>query len=314
MINNKYKCDGMDGLMELRTIKILLVEDSDFDVYIINDMLKNAGNIDFIKSTFEITRVKSLSEAQLKLNKDYFDMILLDLTLPDSIGLDTLKKINTEFPEVPIIVLTSLNDQITAINAVKNGAQDYLIKDQFDVNLLLRSIYYSIERHKMLVALRSMALIDQLTGLYNRHGFMKLVDHHIKLAKRKNRNFLFVYCDLDNLKYINDNYGHIEGDRVIKEASDVLRETFRESDIIARFGGDEFVVLTLDVSEEYMDRIIDRLERNIKKHNKIMKKPYKLSMSIGAKIYNSKSLKTIEEILDETDRLMYINKRKKKRV
>ncbi|WIF95364.1 GGDEF domain-containing response regulator [Caminicella sporogenes] len=299
--------------MEIGTIKILLIEDSNFDARIISDMLTNIESKDFIKTQFKISWVKNLSQALDILEKNYFDIILLDLTLPDSMGIDTLKKVNTEFPEVPIIVMTSLNDHIIAINAVKSGAQDYLIKGQFNTNLLLRAIYYSIERHKMLVALRSMALIDQLTGLYNRHGFMNLAQHHIKLAKRKNKDLLIMYCDLDNLKYINDNYGHVEGDNIIKDTANILKSTFRESDVISRFGGDEFVVLAIDVSREVICKLIDRLEKNIREHNKNMKKPYKISMSIGVKVFNPNCSDEIEEILNEADRLMYKNKKLKKK-
>lgn len=299
--------------MELGIIKVLLVEDSNFDVVIINDMLTKDINSKFNKTTFEIVRANSFNDAKQKLDNDFFNIVLLDLTLPDSIGLDTLRRIYTETPEIPIIVLTSLNDQFVAISAVKEGAQDYLVKGQFDANLLLRSIHYSIERHKMLVALRSMALIDQLTSLYNRRGFLNLANHNIELAKRKKRDLIFLFCDLDNFKYINDNYGHPEGDIVLKDASSILKETFRESDIIARFGGDEFVVLAIDVRSEDKDIIVDRLNKNIDNYNNVKKAPYKLSVSVGAVFYESSSITSIEDILYKADRLMYKEKKKKNR-
>ncbi|SHK10744.1 GGDEF domain-containing response regulator [Paramaledivibacter caminithermalis] len=297
--------------MESGTIRVLLVEDSNFDVFIIKDMLGQDKN-NFKRSSFEIVRAKTFQEAKHKLLKEYFDIILLDLTLPDSFGLDTLKKIYSEVPEIPIIILTSLNDQLVAIKAVKEGAQDYLVKGQFDANLLLRSIHYSIERHKMLVALRSMALIDQLTSLYNRRGFLNLANHHISLAKRKKRNLLFLFCDLDNFKFINDNYGHLVGDSVLKDISLILKDAFRESDIIARFGGDEFVVLALDVKEEDRKIIIDRLESKIKDYNNTKQRPYTLSMSIGAVFYGPDDITKLEDILDKADKLMYEQKKKNK--
>lgn len=299
--------------MELRIIKVLLVEDSNFDVAIIKDMLTKEIDSNFKKTTFEIVRANSFKEAKGKLDNDFFNIVLLDLTLPDSIGLDTLKKIYNETPETPIIVLTSLNDQLVAISAVKEGAQDYLVKGQFDANLLLRSIHYSIERHKMLVALRSMALIDQLTSLYNRRGFLNLANHNIELAKRKKRDIIFLFCDLDNFKYINDNYGHLEGDLVLKDTSSILTETFRESDLIARFGGDEFVVLAIDVREEDKDVMVNRLNKNIETYNNEKNTSYKLSVSIGAVFYKSSSITNIEDILYKADRLMYSEKKKKQR-
>lgn len=299
--------------MNLGTIKVLLVEDSNFDVLIIKEMLIQEINNNFEKTCFDIIRVESFKEAKDKLHKDFYDIILLDLTLPDSIGLDTLKKIYAEASETPIIVLTSLNDQYVAIKAVKEGAQDYLVKGQFNANLLLRSIHYSIERHKMLVALRSMALIDQLTSLYNRRGFLNLANHHIQLAKRKKRNLLFIYSDLDNFKYINDNFGHLAGDEVLKDTSLILKEVFRESDIIARFGGDEFVVLATDVKKEDKDVIINRLNKKIKDYNNMKIRQYNLSLSIGAVFYEPGNIEDIEDILDKADKLMYEEKKKKQR-
>lgn len=299
--------------MNLGTIKVLLVEDSNFDVLIIKEMLIQEINNNFKKTCFDIIRAESFEEAKYKLHKEFYDIILLDLTLPDSIGLDTLKKIYAEASEIPIIVLTSLNDQYVAIKAVKEGAQDYLVKGQFDTNLLLRSIHYSIERHKMLVALRSMALIDQLTSLYNRRGFLNLTNHHIQLAKRKKRNLLFLFCDLDNFKYINDNFGHLVGDEVLKDTSSILKEVFRESDIIARFGGDEFVVLATDVKKEDKNVIINRLNKKIKDYNNMEIRQYNLSISIGAVFYELGNIEDIEDILDKADKLMYEEKKKKQR-
>ncbi len=299
--------------MELNNIKILLIEDSNFDARIIEDMLDNRENIEHLNLNFIITWVKSLEEGKDKMNKGYYDVILLDLTLPDSIGLDTLKSAYRDSPEAPIIVLTGSNDQSIAIGAVKEGAQDYLVKGQFTVDLLLRSIHYSIERHKMLVALRSMALIDQLTGLYNRHGFLTLANHHIGLSNRKGTKLLLLYCDLDYLKYINDNFGHNEGDLVLKETGRILRETFRDSDVISRFGGDEFVVLVIDVKEEEKNMILERLQRNIDSHNKIMKRDYAISISTGAVLYNKDIHKDISDILNQADKKMYRNKAQKKK-
>lgn len=298
--------------MKLNNIKILLIEDSNFDARIIKDMLEKTHGIEHLKLNFQIIWAKTLEEGKRKLSKDFYDVILLDLTLPDSIGLNTLKSVYTDSPEAPIIVLTGLNDQSIAIRAVREGAQDYLVKGQFTMDLLLRSIHYSIERHKMLMALRSMALIDQLTGLYNRHGFLSLAKHHMKLSNRKGTNLLLVYCDLDYLKYINDNFGHNEGDRVLKEVGSILREAFRESDIISRFGGDEFVILAIGVKEEDKDSIIERLQSNIDFHNKSIERAYEISVSTGAVFYNPNTHREIEDVLNEADNRMYKNKREKK--
>jgi len=289
-------------------MKILMIEDSNFDARVIKDMLSYSKN----SEEFKLTWAKSLKEGKNLLRENHYDVILLDLTLPDSNGLDTLKSTYNDFPEYPIIVLTGINDDSISKRAVKEGSQDFLVKGQFTVDLLLRSIHYSIERHKMIMALRSMALIDQLTGLYNRHGFLNLAKHHLQLANRKGTKLMILYCDLDYLKYINDTYGHLMGDEVLKETADILRETFRESDILSRYGGDEFVVLAIDVKEGDEKSIVQRLEKNINLHN-LHNKKFKISISTGGVIYNPETHRDINDLLNEADKLMYINKWEKKK-
>lgn len=295
--------------MDLKSI--LIVEDSNFDFFIINDMLSNVKTSDYQIGEFKIDRAISLDQAFEKLKRKIYDVVLLDLTLQDSHGIATLKCLYKECSEMPIIVLTGIDVKSMDIAALKEGAQDYLIKGQFDANLLIRSIYYAIERHKMYVALRSMALIDELTGLYNRRGFNNLAHHHIELAKRKKRSILLMYCDLDNFKWINDNFGHNLGDEVLRSVGSLLREIFRDSDIIARRGGDEFIILTFDVLEEDKETIVNRLHNRLYEYNKTHDCGYKLSMSIGAKYYEYQNLTTIEDLLDDVDKLMYIDKKSK---
>lgn len=298
--------------MDLKSI--LIVEDSNFDFFIINDMLSGVKTSDYHIGEFKIDRAISLDEANKKLGTKLYDVVLLDLTLQDSHGISTLKCLYKECADIPIIVLTGLDDKAMDITALKEGAQDYLIKGKFDANLLIRSIYYAIERHKMYVAFRSMALLDELTGLYNRRGFDNLAHHHIELAKRKKRSILLLYCDLDNFKWINDNFGHNVGDDVLKDVGGMLKEIFRDSDIIARRGGDEFIILTFDVLEEDKETIVNRLHNRLHEHNKTNDCGYKLSMSVGAKYYEYKELTNIDDILNDVDQLMYIDKKSKDKI
>ena len=125
--------------------------------------------------------------------------------------------------------------------------------DQEDLNLLefvSTQVAQAIERKRMEEEIRSLSLTDELTGLYNRRGFTLLAEQEVKLAHRMNRTMLLFFCDVDNLKGINDTHGHAQGDLALKEVSAILKETFREADILARLGGDEFVVLAVDASLE----------------------------------------------------------------
>lgn len=187
-----------------------------------------------------------------------------------------------------------------------------MIKGQIDGNLLVRSIRYAIERHRAQMALRSPSLIDDLTNLYNRRGFLNLAEHQLKLARRTKRGLLLIFADLDDLKQINDTFGHKEGDFALIESANILKETFRSSDIIARIGGDEFVALALETSEANVEVIYTRLQSNLDVHNIGSNRPYTLSISIGIAYYNPESSHTIDELLTRADKLMYEQKIHKK--
>jgi diguanylate cyclase (GGDEF)-like protein/PAS domain S-box-containing protein len=160
--------------------------------------------------------------------------------------------------------------------------------------------------------IRSMSITDQLTGLYNRRGFLTLAEQQLKIADRTKNEFLFLFADLDGLKWINDNLGHTKGDEAIVEAADVFREGFRDVDILARMGGDEFAVLTLDASMEKSDILKRRLQQQIDMHNSRENRDYNLSISIGIASRGPESSASIDDLMALADSLMYEQKKKKK--
>jgi diguanylate cyclase (GGDEF)-like protein len=241
------------------------------------------------------------------------DAILLDLSLPDSSGLETVRKVLANAPKTPIVVLSGHNDENLALAAVQNGAQDYLVKGELAGTLLGRALRYAIERHKMAMMLRSMSLIDELTGLNNRRGFLTLAGQNLKTADRLQKKMVLLFADVDDMKLINDSQGHHEGDLALQETAALLRETFRESDVIARLGGDEFVVSALETSEENSESVIDRLEANLATHNSLDNRNYRLSLSIGVAIFDPACPRSLEELLEEADVLMYCQKNAKKK-
>lgn len=168
------------------------------------------------------------------------------------------------------------------------------------------------KRKKMEKKLQELSLRDDLTGLYNRRGFFTLVNHHIKIAKRQNKKLFLLYADLDNLKEINDILGHQEGDLVLSEVADILNKTYRESDIIARIGGDEFVVFPAGSTKDNIESILRRLQGNLDIHNSQRDRIYNLSVSTGISTYDPESTLSVDELLAEADRLMYENKQTKK--
>ena len=168
------------------------------------------------------------------------------------------------------------------------------------------------EMKKMEEELRTLSLTDALTGLYNRRGFMTLAEQHLKIANRLKARVFMLYADLDNLKLINDSFGHQEGDTALKETAQILRETFREADIVSRIGGDEFVVMPIGNSERETESVNLRLQNNLDSNNNKRNK-YTLSLSIGITHYDPEHPVTLEELLFQGDKLMYEQKLKKKK-
>ena len=158
----------------------------------------------------------------------------------------------------------------------------------------------------------SLSITDPLTGLHNRRGFLFLAEQQLKLAERNKSGMVLFFADLDGLKWINDTLGHEEGDKVLIEAATVLKETFRASDIIARLGGDEYAVLTADITEENSEAFTARLQSLIDAQNKQENRRYRLSISVGCSYYDPENPCSLDELMTSADKLMYLQKNIKK--
>ncbi|UCH81599.1 MAG: GGDEF domain-containing protein [Nitrospiraceae bacterium] len=174
---------------------------------------------------------------------------------------------------------------------------------------LVPTFYYMV---RGFIRLHILSITDELTGLYNRRGFFKLAENRLMPAKRTEKKLMLLYADLDNMKEINDEYGHNEGDRMLIKTANILKITYRESDIIARIGGDEFVVFPVGSSEDHVDIIVNRLKENIDKYNKKNNNTYSLNISTGVATYDPHSVKSLEELISQADRIMYENKKRRK--
>jgi diguanylate cyclase (GGDEF)-like protein/PAS domain S-box-containing protein len=169
------------------------------------------------------------------------------------------------------------------------------------------------DRKRMEDKLRAAVITDDLTGILNRRGFFTLADQQLKIAKRLNKEILILSADMDNLKEINDALGHKAGDSALIDMANIIRSSFRESDIIGRIGGDEFAVLQMDRVNADINKHIARLHKNIEKFNEKRKGNYKLSLSVGAVRNEAQGSYSLEELLIEADKFMYNDKRSKKK-
>lgn len=289
-----------------RPITVLLAEGDPQDYARLQEIFDTT-----LHARFEVEWVRSLGDALERLSRGGIDAVLLDLDLPDSQGVNTFARTNAFAPDVPVVVLTALDDQTMAMRLVQAGAQDYLVKDSVQPDILIRSLLYALERHRLMSALRSLSLIDDLTGLYNRRGFAELGEQHLKLAMRTSRAVTLVYLDLDRFKDINDTHGHHVGDRALSNVAEILRAAFRRSDIIARMGGDEFAVLALEASGDDADVLVERLRTKIDEFNARDQEPYRLSVSLGVSRFSAEARTKLGELLTAADAAMYSEKRGK---
>jgi diguanylate cyclase (GGDEF)-like protein len=261
----------------------------------------------------EVVWVDHLAKALEFLGKDStFDIILTDLDLPDSSGIETFSTLRQRRLGIPIVVSTAHADERIALKAVQDGAQDYLIKGDFQGKMIVRVLAYAVQRFKMQKELESLSLTDPLTGLGNRRAFMTLSQQHFKLKERNGKGLLLIMADLDGLKKINDSQGHAAGDQAISAAAQALLAAFRRSDVVARIGGDEFAVLAVDADENAAGIISARLEACLDEMNRSGSLPFRLGMSTGMVYIGPRDNESLEAWMEKADQVLYRNKAARK--
>jgi diguanylate cyclase (GGDEF)-like protein len=176
--------------------------------------------------------------------------------------------------------------------------------------LLMRAVRCAAKQYMLQAELGNLALTDELTGLYNRRGFMALAERQLKLGRRTDRSMLLFIMDLDGLKQINDSFGHLEGDLVLKRTAHVLEETFRDSDVVARLGGDEFAVLAIEAAGHSEGSIRARLFERLKSVS-AEQSGCEISVSLGLARFDPCSHASIEELMMKADNAMYEQKRRR---
>lgn len=292
--------------MEEPVYKVLLVEDNEDHIFILKSFLSRVEGV-----SLDLTVVSRLDEALSRVQEEQVDIAILDLMLPDSKGLETFNRFHQYFPQIPVVVTTALNDAELGVRAVQLGAQDYLIKGELNGNLLTRSIQFALVRHKKGESLRKLALIDELSQLYNRCGFVSVLHQYLRMTLRDKKTTLFLMVDVDRLKVINDTFGHLEGDRAIVDTAKILRETFRSSDLIGRIGGDEFAVLAIQANEKDISSLRDRLRAKLDQYNRTNPN-FTLSLSVGIIEFEPHEEVEFEELIMQADQDLYAQKRLKR--
>jgi diguanylate cyclase (GGDEF)-like protein len=237
--------------MNRETLHVLLIEND------AGDALRVEHALWLGDGRFELAIASTLERAIQQLAARSFHVVLLDVTLPDSSGLDGVAIINEQFPEMPVVVLTELADDQLALDSLDRGAQDYLVKGQTSGPQLERTLRHAIQRHqiqcenqRLVGKLEHMAHYDSLTQLLNRRSFNNELEREWRRSTRLNLPLACVMLDADFFKRINDTSGHAAGDEVLRTVAELLRNSSRATDRVARFGGEEFCVLLPDTNEQ----------------------------------------------------------------
>jgi len=264
---------------------------------------------------------------------EQFEVVLLDYNLPDIGGIDLLRAV-LERADLPVIFITGEKDSATAVEAIQNGAQDYIIKMGDYLFTVPIMVDKSIRQHRlkhqnrrlqrrleMMLAelqdknkqlqetmekLSTMAATDPLTDLANRRAFGRLMERYFKQASRYDFDLSCCMCDLDRYKQVNDTLGHREGDDLLIATAEILRNGLRGSDVAARYGGDEFVMLMPNTpaagAVAACKRIMATLERRFSQYTDVRSE---VTMSIGISSLGADNAITAEELVLMADQAMY---------
>ncbi|QDV22976.1 GGDEF domain-containing protein [Aureliella helgolandensis] len=243
--------------MNITSLHVLLIEDDAEDSLLIERLLHRYPLV-----TITTQRVSSLQEAIQTIQQGDFDAALLDLGLPDSQGMDSLRQLHACDARLPIVVLSGVDDHAIALEAVASGAQDFISKHALSGGMLPRALFFAQKRQAKLLGLEAAADVDPLTGLKNRRNLQKaFLDLHTQDSSHVPLSAALL--DVDHFKAVNDRYGHLAGDEVLRQLSQSMRNTAESPHQVFRYGGEEFVFLLQDplaAAEQRIGELLQTIE------------------------------------------------------
>lgn len=296
------------GTTTRRSRSVLIVED---DAVVALDLHQALSGLGYRISGPSMSGEEAIEQAR----RDPPDLLLMDVDLPGAIdGIEAARAIRTQL-DVPVIFLTGHSDSRTLSRAMAAEPFGYLLKP-FQAKDLKCAMEVAVHKHRRERAMRRrnerlarQSLLDELTSVANRRGFFALAEQSIRVARRSEERLGLFFVDLDGLKRINDEHGHAAGDHALMQAAAILRTTFRESDVIGRVGGDEFLILARLTSEHDVPTLEHRLADAITEFNRDCALPYSVTMSVGAVTADAHDADVLEQLVSEADAAMYAGRR-----
>jgi diguanylate cyclase (GGDEF)-like protein len=296
--------------------KILLVEDDKLQAKTTIEYLEKAGH--------EIVWVENGVSAIKSAKTSPFDLIVLDLVLPDLDGHEVCRwlKNTKDTQDIPIIILSAKGTTKEKVVGLEAGADDYLQKP-YDPSELKARIYACLrtkvlqdelrkknrQLEEVLLQMKTLAMTDQLTGLFNRRYFLSVIEKEFSRTLRYNHPTSCLMIDIDHFKTVNDEYGHNAGDQVLVEMSQIMANCLRKSDTVARWGGEEFIILLPETPKENALQIASRILTSVSTA-KFSSVPRQITISIGLAGMPEPDIDTSEKLIVAADRALYEAKNK----
>ena len=312
--DNENLASGMSARVAFgsdRHMRLLYVEDSPSDARLLIESIRGSG----FGAYLNITHVGTLSLACKAVADEVFDCVLLDLGLPDGEGVGNVTRLLEIKPGITIVVMTGDDSDEVGLKAIHNGAQEYLVKGQIEFEALTRILRHAVQRNELLQELKALrereyffATHDALTGLPNRQLFEDRARQMLVRAERNQEQLAICYLDLDGFKPVNDSFGHATGDILLQAVANCLGEVVRDSDTVARVGGDEFVLVLYPLEgQQEAQRIASRIIERVHAIKQAGEFNISVSCSIGISLYPAHG-ETLQELMHHADIAMYSSK------
>jgi len=289
----------LQGVTSEPCLRVLLVEDDSDHAAFTQAMLQAVWAARVL-----LDHATSVRGAIDRLSHQPYDVALLDLGLPDAQDLEALNSLVGAAPDLPLVILTGTESDALALQAVKSGAQDYLVKGQATPEIIVRAIRYAIERKQSELHIRHLAYYDSLTLLPNRRLLMEHLGQTLRRASRAGSIVGIFFIDIDHFKQINDEFGHAVGDSVLTQLASRLSTSLRGSDTLGRLSGDEFVAIVEANLPRELALVADSLQRCLKTPFATAHGELFATVSIGVSAFPADGTE-VGELLRNADHAMY---------
>jgi len=279
--------------------KILVVDDNLNNIRLLTDILEDEN--------FTVYTADNGAAVLAMVHKLKPDVILLDIMMPGLDGFEVCKLLKNDFDikDIPVIMVTAKTEGIDIKKSLEMGAFDYIKKPIDEIEVIAR-VQSAIRFKQTQDKLKEMAMKDGLTGLYNHALLIELFEKEIDKQQRNNGSISFAMIDIDDFKKINDTYGHISGDTVLKELSNILMSSVRGGDIVGRYGGEEFSIVFPGIDEQNAFQLCERIRKEVEDFNfEIGIETVKITISIGINFNELKGIINKREIIQKADEALY---------